>query len=79
MSYVIMFYIMYYALCIMLYIRHMLDIMYYLSKYLYRIFFHSVIMFYSRWPDMIIEVAHPDITRRYGELIVQHADYFVFP
>jgi aspartate dehydrogenase len=29
------------------------------------------------WPDMIIEVAHPDITRRYGELLVQHSDYFV--
>ena len=26
-------------------------------------------------PDLVVEVAHPDFTRRYGEAILAHADY----
>lgn len=34
--------------------------------------------FASKGPvDIIVEVAHPDISRDYGALFLEHADYFV--
>lgn len=29
----------------------------------------------SRWPDLVVECAHPDISRQYGETILRTADY----
>lgn len=29
----------------------------------------------ARHPDLVVEMAHPDFTRRYGESILAHADY----
>ncbi|XP_064487737.1 aspartate dehydrogenase domain-containing protein-like [Ornithodoros turicata] len=33
--------------------------------------------FASRRPDIVVEVAHPSISKAYGELFLRHADYLV--
>lgn len=48
-----------------------------LSQLPHELILENIEEFRTRQPDLVIEVAHPDVTKRFGAEILSHCDYFI--